>query len=84
MMIIDILERKFNAKDVQLEVKLNGNSFYRSIDVDFDDAVEIKVTHSGSVYIRMSIEGVDVDTEIDGISDNYILRGNFGRNKLGF
>lgn len=84
MMIIDILERKFNAKDVQLEVKLNGNSFYRSIDVDFDDAVEIKVTHSGSVYIRMSIEGVDVDTEIDGISDNYILRGNFGRNKLVF
>ncbi len=64
MMIIDILERKFNAKDVQLEVKLNGNSFYRSIDVDFDD--------------------VDVDTEIDGISDNYVLRGIFRRNKLVF
>lgn len=80
MTITNTLVNKFGVKDVKEIMTLDGFQYFEAVDTDFGDAVEIKVNGNGDVYTRIQIEGIDIDFEMDGVTDIYIHRGNVSTN----
>lgn len=78
--IKNAIEWKFKAKKVELVHENSGTKYFKAIDGNFNDAIEVKV-HSAdgelhSVYTRFAIEGVDIDVTVAGVSDEYQYVGH--------
>lgn len=82
MTITNTLVNKFGVKNVEEIMTLDGFTYFEAVDTDFGDIVEIKVNGNGDVYTRIQIEGIDIDFEMDGVTDIYIHRGSISTSFL--
>jgi hypothetical protein len=73
-----ILEYRFRAEAPRLVHETDRFLYFRAIDADFQDEIEVKVDMlERRVYTRIYIEGIDIDLECEA-SDRYYHRGTFG------
>jgi hypothetical protein len=66
----------FGVEDAKLAKENGGIRYYRATDSYFKDEIDVKVVHN-SVYTRIhcDVSDVDIDEEIDGVTDEYFHVG---------